>query len=433
MSRKELKRKVSAKIEENRAEIIKIVKEIYKNPETGYKEKKSAEIVKDAFRDLNLDVEEDIALTGVKATAKSKSVFPNIAVLGELDAVILREHPDADLTTGAVHACGHNNQIGIMLGVAYGVIKSKLLEELSGVINFMAVPAEEFIELEYRDDLITKGKLNYIGGKQELIKRGYFDEIDLAMLVHSYDVGEMKDVIVGPSGSGFIGKRISFKGQSSHAGDAPEKGVNALNAAVLAINNINAQRETFKDADKIRVHPIITKGGDVVNIVPGEVKMESYVRGKTVEAIFNANQKVNRAIQAGADAVGAEVEIKDIPGYLPLNNYPTLLKIFEKNLEGIVPKERVIKEKSFAGSFDMGDLSHIMPTLHPFFSGVKGSLHSKNFQTVDYDQAVIKPAKVVAKTIIDILIDKNTIFEKLKTPPYTKEKYLDILSNMKSS
>jgi metal-dependent amidase/aminoacylase/carboxypeptidase family protein len=160
--------------------------------------------------------------------------------------------------------------------------------------------------------------------------------------------------------------------------------------------------------------------------------MESYVRGRTVEAIFNANQKVNRAIQAGADAVGAEVEIKDIPGYLPLNNYANLLNLFEQNLEGIVPQERVIKEKSFAGSFDMGDLSHIMPTLHPFFSGVKGSLHSKNFQTVNYDQAVIKPAKALAKTIIDILIDKKNIFKQLKTPPYTKEEYLEILSNMES-
>ena len=201
----------------------------------------------------------------------------------------------------------------------------------------------------------------------------------------------------------------------------------------MAINNINAQRETFKDNDKIRVHPIITKGGDVVNIVPSEVKMESYVRGKTVDSIFNANKKVNRAIKAGADAVGGDVIIKDIPGYLPMLNYENLMNLFEKNLEGIIPKNRIIRQKSFSGSFDMGDLSHIMPVLHPFFSGVRGSLHTRNFKIVDYDLAVIKPAKALAKTIIDILSKQDYLFDQFKKPPFNKAEYLEILSKMRTN
>jgi len=433
MRRDKLKNKVCKKIEENKNEIIDIVQQIYNNPETGYKEKEATALVKNAFQTLKLKPEENIAVTGVKTSIGETDNEPHLAVLGELDALICRDHPDADSETGAVHACGHNNQIGIMLGVAFGLVKTNILNELEGQIDFMAVPAEEFIEIEYRDRLIEEGQLSYLGGKQELIKRGYFDDIDIAMLVHSLDVGDMKDVIVGPSGNGFIGKKIKFIGEESHAGGAPEEGINALNAAVLAINNINAQRETFKDSDKIRVHPVITKGGDVVNIVPSDVKMESYVRGSTVDSIFDANKKVNRAIQAGSDAIGGEVEIKDIPGYLPLINYETLMEIFTNNLEGLVPKDRVIKQKTFTGSFDMGDLSHIMPVLHPFFSGVSGGLHTRHFKIEDYELAIIKPAKALAKTIIDILIDKEKVLKQLNKPPYSKEEYLAILSKMESN
>src|SRR6056297_1839277 len=386
-----LKKRVCKKIEENKDEIIKVVKEIYNTPETGYKETKTTNIVKKSFNNLDLKPEDNIAITGVKATIGRQNNNPHLAVLGELDALICRDHPDADIITGAVHACGHNNQIGIMLGVAYGLIKANIFNELNGKIDFMAVPAEEFIEMDYRDDLIQTGD------------------------------------------NGFLGKKIQFIGQESHAGGSPEDGVNALNAAVLAINNINAQRETFKDNDKIRVHPIITKGGDVVNIVPSEVKMESYVRGKTVDSIFNANKKVNRAIKAGADAVGGDVIIKDIPGYLPMLNYENLMNLFEKNLEGIIPKNRIIRQKSFSGSFDMGDLSHIMPVLHPFFSGVRGSLHTRNFKIVDYDLAVIKPAKALAKTIIDILSKQDYLFDQFKKPPFNKAEYLEILSKMRTN
>ena len=208
-----LKKRVCKKIEENKDEIIKVVKEIYNTPETGYKETKTTNIVKKSFNNLDLKPEDNIAITGVKATIGRQNNNPHLAVLGELDALICRDHPDADIITGAVHACGHNNQIGIMLGVAYGLIKANIFNELNGKIDFMAVPAEEFIEMDYRDDLIQTGEISFLGGKQELINRGYFDDIDLAMMVHSLDVGDMKDVIVGPTGNGFLGKKIQFIGQ----------------------------------------------------------------------------------------------------------------------------------------------------------------------------------------------------------------------------
>ncbi len=112
--------------------------------------------------------------------------------MGELDAVICREHPDADPETGAVHACGHNIQTAAMLGVAFGLNDQSVLDQLAGQIEFMAVPAEEYVEIEYRLDLKENGEISYLGGKQEMIKRGHFDDIDISMMIHSMDLQDKK-------------------------------------------------------------------------------------------------------------------------------------------------------------------------------------------------------------------------------------------------
>ncbi len=108
--------------------------------------------------------------------------------------------------------------------------------------------------------------------------QGFFDNVDMAMMIHMAALGPDKKVIVGGTSNGFIGKLIKYKGKESHAGAAPHIGINALNAALLGLMGIHLQRETFKDEDHIRVHPIITKGGDLVNVIPADVRMETYVR-----------------------------------------------------------------------------------------------------------------------------------------------------------
>jgi len=313
LQKNEIKAKIIETIENNRSKIVELVDEIYKNPELGYKEEKTTKIIAEAFSDLEIDFKEHDNLSGINALLEMENPGPKLAVLGELDAVTCAEHPDADPETNAVHACGHNIQLGVMYGVAAAFKKAGVESELAGTLNFITTPAEEFIELEYRDQLREAGKINYFGGKQELIKRGSFDDVDISIMMHALDLGSKK-ALVAPKGNGFVGKNIRFIGQESHAGSAPEKGVNALNAAVLAMNNINAQRETFAEADRVRVHPIITKGGDIVNIVPADVRMESYVRARNIEAIKKANEKVDRSLKAGAMAVGADVKITDIPG-----------------------------------------------------------------------------------------------------------------------
>lgn len=422
-----LKQKICSIIDEKRDEIIKVGDEIFAHPELGFKEYKTADRVKNVFSSLGLPFEEGIAITGVKAEALGKNHKLKVAILGELDAVVCPAHPKADPITGASHSCGHNAQIASMLGAAIGLVLSGAIKELDGDVSFIAVPAEEFVELEYREKLQSQGKIKFYGGKQEFLRLGAFDDIDMAMMVHSHANISGTKVILDGGAPGFIGKTVHFKGKEAHAGGAPHEGVNALNAAMLAMMNIHAQRETFKDEDQIRVHPILTKGGDLVNIVPADVRMETYVRGKTIDAILSANEKVNRAIKAGAYAVGAEVDIKEIPGYFPLKQNYYMTKLFEENAVSLVGQENIVRGPGLIGSTDMGDLGALMPILHPTTSGFKGSAHSKDFEIVDPEIAYIIPAKAMAMTVVDLLYDdakKGIEIKSQYNPLYTKESYL---------
>lgn len=430
MTKKELKKRVVDVIDDNRSEILKVGKEIYSNPELGYKEFKTTETVKKFLEKIELDVENNIAVTGCKATLETGKKGPTIAILGELDSVVVKDHPDAT-EDGRMHACGHNIQITGLLGAVLGLKKSGILNNLVGKVDILATPAEEFIELEYRENLRKEGKITYFGGKQELIKKGYFDDVDISMMFHSLDLGDMK-ALIGPESNGFIGKKVKFIGKESHAGSAPHEGINALNAAMLAINNINAQRETFKESDRVRVHPIITKGGDIVNVVPADVRMEAYVRARTIDGMIDSNHKVNRALKAGAMAIGADIEITEIPGYLPIKRYKTLDNIFKENLEILGLKNKIVDGGDFTGSFDFGDVSHLMPTLHPMIGGITGGLHTCNYKIQDEELAYLIPAKAMALTVIDLLFDNAVMSEEILknfTTPMSKESYLHFMES----
>ncbi|MGL5123643.1 MAG: amidohydrolase [Fusobacteriaceae bacterium] len=429
MTKEQLKLKVVEAIDKNKDLIIKAGRDIYSTPELGYKEFKTTEKVANFLKELNLSVESNIAVTGCKSTIDSGKQGPNICIMGELDSVTCADHCDSK-AGGAVHACGHNIQLGGMLGAALGLVKSGVMNELVGKVTILGTPAEEFIEIEYRALLRAQGKLKYFGGKQELIYKGYLDNVDIAMMFHSMDLGD-KLALVGPVSNGFIGKQIKFIGKESHAGSAPHEGINALNAAMLSINNIHAQRETFKDADRVRVHPIITKGGDIVNSVPADVRMESYVRARTIEGMLDSNYKVDRALKAGAMAVGAKVEITSIPGYLPILKNIELDDIFKLNLENIgIPRDKIIAGGDFTGSFDFGDVSHLMPSIHPMIGGISGNLHTREFKMEDEELAYIVPAKTMALTIVDLLFEDATLAKEILsnfTPKMTKKEYLDFM------
>lgn len=412
MDKELLKQKVCETIDANREKICEIGRSIYKNPQLGYKETFASDLVQKTFDELGLKYESGLAVTGVKAKLKENTEGPNVCVMGELDAVVCPDHPDADKTTGAAHCCGHFGQITTMLASAIGL--SAIKDEINGGnVTFMAVPAEECVELEYREGLIKEGKIKYLGGKQELIHLGAFDDVDMAMMVHA---NNGTDSIVASSRSvGFIAKNVKFVGKEAHAGGAPWMGVNALNAASLALMAINSIRETLKDQDCIRIHPIITKGGTLVNIVPNDVRMEMYVRGATIEAIKDANYKVNRAIKGAAYAIGCEAIISDLPGYLPVECDMELAKVFGDNAKELYPDNEILYLNEMeGGSSDVGDVMTVIPCIQGGIGGITGGFHTKDFRLTDEEKVFIAPAKVMACSVIDLLADDAAKAKEIK-------------------
>lgn len=429
MNTRELKKRVLSVIDEMAPELIALGEEFRRVPELGFKEFKTSSIFKRELNRIGLSYQEGLAITGIKARVKG-SGNPTVAVLGELDAVPSPEHPLADKTTGAAHACGHNVQLATVIGVGRALVESRVINELAGDVILMAVPAEEFVEVEYRMKLREEGKIEFLGGKQELIRIGAFDDVDLAMMVHSQSNTPERKVQVNSTANGFLAKYIKFIGRSAHAGARPHEGVNALNAAALAILAIHAQRESFKDEDSIRVHGIITKGGDAVNVVPSDVRMELFVRGKTKTAIEDASYKVNRAVKSGAIAVGATVEIQNIPGYLPLDQNRDFSDVFRLNALDLLGEGSVVEGGHNAASTDMGDVSHLIPSIHPFIGGFTGSSHAKDFDIIDPEMAYVISTKIMAMTIVDLLANSaeraKEIISKF-TPKMRKEDYLEYM------
>lgn len=399
-----MKNKIFKAIDDNRQAIIECGEYILNNPELGYKEFKTSQRVKEEFDKLGIPYEADLAITGVKGTVGKKDAKINICIIGELDAVKCYEHPFADKETGAAHACGHNAQIAAMIGAAYGIVKSGVLDEINGKITFFAVPAEEFVELEYREQLVKQGKISYMAGKQELIHIGAFSDIDMAMMIHSHALTPSLNVYINGSSLGFDTKQITFEGKAAH-GSEPFNGVNALNAAMLALMGINANRETFRDEDRVRIHPIVTNGGDIVNVIPDRAVIETYVRAATSQAIKDAGKKVDNAVNAGAMAVGAKCSIKNVSGYKPLMQDKNLSAVFEENALLFTPSDNIYHNINMTGSTDMGDLSQIMPAIQPTMGGFNGALHGKDFEIASEETVYITASKILAATAYDLLKD----------------------------
>lgn len=429
-----LKRQICEAIDRRRDDIINIGESIMDAPELGFKEKETAQRVKESFEQSRLPFSEGLAITGVKAVLCGAKPGPTIALMGELDALQVPDHPRANPDTGAAHACGHNAQIAGLLGAVMGLSDTGIAEHLAGNVVFFAVPAEEFVEIEYRIGLVREGRTAFLTGKQELIRLGHFDDVDMAVMIHStspdVDDGSMG---LSPSSNGFLAKSIRFLGKASHAGGFPERGINALYAAQLALSAINAQRETFRDEDCVRVHPIITKGGDLVNIIPAVVCMETYIRAKTPNAIIDASGKVDRALRGAAVAMGCRVEIETVPGNLPLNNDAGLAEVFRDAAGRILGKDTYRDYSHAGGSTDAGDLSQIMPVLHPMMTGGAGAHHQTDWCIADHENGYVTPAKTLALMAVDLLSNDAARARNILddyTPAMTKEEYLQLQTSV---
>ena len=427
----ELKKQASATIDAHKDEIIGIAKEVLTTPEPGFSEIKTSRLFQSKFDQLGITHKDGLAITGVKGRITGGGGDgPRVAIIGELDSLIVDQHPHADPETRAAHACGHHCQIGMMLGSTLALTQESVLSQLSGEIVPFAVPAEEFIEVGKRLELRDQNKLEFLGGKQELIKVGEFDDVDISVMCHTAsDMGD-RTFALGGTSNGHVVKYVKFIGRGAHAGSAPHLGINALNAASFALQAINSNRETFKDDETVRIHGIMSKGGEAVNAVPADVRLEWRVRSGTPKAVVANSAVVDRCFKAGALAVGADVNITNIPGYLPMRNDSRLQELFQQNASHLIGESKVLvmpPRRNRGGSTDMGDLSHLMPACHPYAAGAVGPGHSSEYVITDYESAVVSPAKIMAMVVIELLADGAKRAKEIKAnhrPIMSKQSYI---------
>ena len=423
-------KEIIAAVEKHQQRILDAERYIWKHPETGYKEFKTTAYMEKAFRELGYDLNMAEGITGFYTVVDTGRPGPEILVLAELDSVICPEHKDADPVTGAVHSCGHNTQCAALIGIAAALKEPGILDKFCGKIRLCAVPAEELLEIEFRTGLKKEGKIKYLGGKSEFLSRGYFDGVDLAFMVHA---STSFSVIGGHVGC--IAKWITYKGVAAHAGGSPWDGRNALYAASCGLNAINAIRETFQEKDIIRVHPIITAGGKMVNAIPESAVLESFVRGATFDAICDANKKVNRALCGAALSLGTNIEIVDIPGYAPLHDDPNLVKLSAEAAELAIPEyEYHVSDKVSSGSTDMGDLCCVMPVVHPYAGGAEGRSHGNNYEIVDPVACCVGSAKLQMGMLL-LLLENDAQRAKKVIAEYkplfaSKEAYLEYMDSL---
>jgi len=376
-------------VQKHRDLILGAERYIWQNPETGYRETKTNAYLAKEFERLGYTLTYADGITGFYTVIDTGREGPEVLVLGELDSVICPTHPECDPETGAVHSCGHHAQSATLLGIAAALKEPNMLDGLSGKIKLCAVPAEELLEIEYRTELKKQGKIKYFGGKSEFMSRGYFADVDVAFMVHTGRGFFAKAGMIG-----CIAKTVTYKGKAAHAGGSPQNGINALYAASCGLNAVNAIRETFTEPELIRFHPIITQGGVMVNAIPDKAKIETFVRGSSYAAIMKENKKINRALVGAALSLGANVEIVDIPGYSPVIQDKNMLQLAKNAYESMFEGETFgITSEISTGCSDIGDLSMVMPIVHPYCLGASGTSHGSDYYVNDVEAACIKNAK----------------------------------------
>ncbi|MBP3684917.1 MAG: amidohydrolase [Oscillospiraceae bacterium] len=418
-------------VEKHRQLIFDAERHIFHNPEPGFREWKTCAYLAEKFRELGYTLTEAGTIPGFYTDIDTGRPGPRVLVMGEMDALGCPNHPDA--VDGIAHACGHNAQSAGLLGVAAALAEPGALEGLSGSIRLMAVPAEEMVQLEFRNGLRKQGIIRFLSGKAEFMARGFMKDVDMAVLIHTRDLKD-KDFFSRRGSNGFVRKEVIYRGVAAHAASAPEDGVNALYAATLGLQAVNSLRETFREDQKIRVHGIITHGGAAANVIPDEVHLELAVRGAQVETIRSVAKKVDRALVGAAVSLGAQIEIHNQPGYTPLLNEPSFLEVFKECAEVISGPEKVNIDRGnwSTGSTDMGDMCAVMPTIQPYATGAVGKGHGADYQIADPEKACVNSAKAEILLLDALLKEDARKARKIISgfqAPFTQEEYIAYLDS----
>lgn len=428
--------KLISYVEKHKKLIFDTERYIWSHPEIGYKEWKTTEYLVNQFENLGYKVTRPDDITGFIADLDTGRPGPRFAILGELDSLMCESHPEADPKTKAVHACGHHCQTTSILGAAAALAEPDALEGMCGSIRFIGVPAEETIDLDFRSQLIKEGKIHYNAGKIEYLYRGYFDGVDIAAMVHTIpDETHLFHMYKG--GNGCINKHFEFEGVAAHAGVGPWDGVNALYEANVAMTACNALRETFIDTETMRFHPIMAQAGVAANAIPDVAKMDAYTRAASFNQMKALNEKINRALAASAASMGGNLKIEDKPGNMPLhcdgNLYTECVDIITQ-LFG----EGQIEHMDWSyGSTDLGDISSLIPVIHPEAAGACGKPHGQDYYITDPEKACVNPAKLLVCLAFRLLSDNASVGQRVireYQPVFSsKEEYFKAINKLELS
>ncbi len=366
-------------IEDFAGDLVSLSHQIHSNPEVSFEEYESAALLQQTLSDRGFAVETGVAGLETAFMASRGEGELTICYMAEYDAL-----PDIG------HACGHNIIAAAAVGAAVGL--AAVSDQADVQVKVAGTPAEE-------------GG----GGKVIMLDAGAFADAHAALMVHPGP----KDLAAMPTLATALFD-IRYRGVAAHASAFPEHGVNALDATTVAQAAIGALRQHLAPTD--RIHGIITEGGTMPQVVPAFASMRYQVRSATVESLAILEKRVRRCFEAGALASGAEVEIESVaPIYAELRADTDLTSLYVRHIDS---RERRVSEltpraQRAAGSTDMGNVSHVVPSIHPMI-GI-GSLpavpHQPGFARAaaseDADQAVVDASIALALTGLDAALDES--------------------------
>ncbi len=373
------KKFISSEIERQSERLWGLSTRLFNQPETAFKEFKASQMLTQALQEGGFSVEGGIANldTAFRATIGDQA-HPCIAILAEYDALV-----------GLGHACGHNLIASAAIGA--GLALAAIQPRLPGRVLVIGTPAEE-------------GG----GGKILLADAGVFKPVDAALMFHPAS----KNMVLRTSLASSKLK-IEFFGKASHAAAAPEEGINALDALILTFNNINTLRVTLGPKEVIA--GIILKGGEAANIIPAYTCADFSIRSLSVKRRGMIIERVKACAEAGAQAVGCQVKFTLSPGYKNMLPNHVLAALFAANLESL--GRQVAEPDPFErmGSTDMGDVSQLIPAIHPYLAIAPENVAGHTLEFKEYccsdagRSAMLDAAKAMAMTVVDLLNDPGLL------------------------
>ena len=384
-------------IAQHHDEIIAFGRELFACPELGFKEARTSEILSSFLEENGIPCTKGIAMTGIRADLGSGDGY-RIALVADMDAIYVRD----GAKTYPYHSCGHSIQTAVLAWVMKLLKDSGLVDRLGGTVSFIATPAEEFIDFEYREGLRQEGKIRYFSGKQNMIEQGVFDDIDCVLSMHiNGDSGTLFDI--RSTLAGFMVKKAIFKGLAAHSGVIPHLGRNALHGASLCMNALSYMKDQFPKETGLQLHPVISSCSGSVNIIPEEVVLESYIRANTLDELMIAGEKFDLCAIHSAKALGLECEIINETGYMPLAQSKEIGDVVYEHMLEICEDAKIVKNVVSGASGDVGDLGYLIPTVQFGFAAVKGRVHSCEFEIADEENAYINTTEILLKTVCDLL------------------------------